>query len=93
VHPVAVKCIKWAVGLFILGGLTSAYGAELLWRLSDYAGVNATAGLTVMNVVISILRWTLMPLAGSLVGAAVVIQTLAPQLTKVEEVSQPTIEA
>jgi len=92
VHPVAVKCIKWAVGLFILGGLTSAYGSELLWRLSDYAGVNATAGMTVVNVVIGIMRWTLMPLAGSLVGAAVVIQTLAPQLAKVEEVGHPTID-
>lgn len=91
-HPVAVKCITWAVGLFVLGGLTSAYGAEALWRLSDYAGANATAGLVVLNVVISIMRWTLMPLAGSLVGAAVVIQTLAPQLAKVEEVGQPTIE-
>lgn len=91
-HPVAVKCIKWAIGLFVLGGLTNAYGSDLLWRLSDYAGVNATAGLTVMNVVISVMRWTLMPLAGSLVGAAVVIHTLAPHLAKVEEVGQPTIE-
>jgi len=29
-HPVAVKCIKWAVGLFIFGGLMAAYGVDVL---------------------------------------------------------------
>lgn len=79
-HPVAVKCIKWAVGLFIVGGLTGAYGGNVLVALSDYAGVNANAGIWAFSVVISLMQWTLMPLGGSLVGAAVVIQTLAPYL-------------
>jgi hypothetical protein len=79
-HPVAVKCIKWAVGLFVFGGLTSAYGSEFLVWLSDYTGPNSIIGFSFMNVVIGILRWTLMPVGGALVGAAVVIQTLAPYL-------------
>ncbi len=79
-HPVAVKCIKWAVGLFVLGALTSVYGSDVLYRLSNYAGVNANAGFSVIRVVISLMQWTLMPLGASLVGAAVVIQTLAPYL-------------
>lgn len=77
-HPVAVKCIRWAIGLFIFGGLTAAYGTDVLVRLSEYTGATGIAGFTFMNVAIGILRWTLMPLAGALVGAAVVIQTLAP---------------
>lgn len=79
-HPVAVKCIRWAVGLFIFGGLTSAYGSDFLVWLSDYTGPNVIIGFSFMNVVIGILRWTLMPLGGALVGAAIVIQTLAPYL-------------
>lgn len=79
-HPVAVKCIKWAVGLFVFGGLTSAYGSDVLVRLSEYTGATAIIGFSFMNVVIGILRWTLMPLGGALVGAAIVIQTLAPYL-------------
>jgi len=79
-HPVAVKCIKWAVGLFIFGGLTFAYGVNFLAWLSDYTGVNAIIGFSFVNVVVGILQWTLMPLGGALVGAAIVIQTLAPLL-------------
>jgi len=83
-HPVAVKCIKWAVGLFIFGGLTAAYGGNFLVWLSEYTGATAIIGFSFMNVVIGILRWTLMPLGASLVGAAVVIQTLAPHVSGVE---------
>jgi hypothetical protein len=79
-HPVAVKCIKWAVGLFIFGGLTFAYGVNFLAWLSDYTGVNAIIGFSFVNVVVGILQWTLMPLGGALVGAAIVVQTLAPLL-------------
>ncbi len=84
-HPVAVKCIKWAVGLFLVGVLTSIYGPDMLYRLSTYAGVNASPGLAVMSVVIGLMRWTLMPLGASLVGAAVVIQTLSPHMREVDD--------
>ncbi|NYI40817.1 hypothetical protein [Demequina lutea] len=84
-HPVAVKCIRWAVGLFVLGALTSTYGSDVYYRLSEYAGINASAGLTVISVVVTLMQWTLMPLGASLVGAAVVIQTLAPHLREVED--------
>jgi len=83
-HPVAVKCIKWAVGLFIFGGLMSAYGFNFLVWLSEYTGATAIAGFTFVNVVFGILQWTLMPLGASLVGAAVVIQTLAPHMREAE---------
>ena len=84
-HPVAVKCMKWAVGLFIFGGLTAAYGIDALVWLSEYTGATAIAGFWFVNLLIGILRWTLMPLAGSLVGAAVVIQTLAPHMSQVDD--------
>lgn len=83
-HPVAVKCIKWAVGLFVVGALINLYAAEVLWRLSEYAGVNAAPGLRLLDAVLGIMRFTLMPVGGSLVGAAVVIQTLAPQMREAE---------
>jgi len=84
VHPVAVKCIKWAVGLFIFGGLMSAYGVNVLVWLSEYTGATGIAGFTFVNVLFGILQWTLMPLGGALVGAAVVIQTLAPHMREAE---------
>lgn len=80
-HPVAVKCIRWAVGLFVVGALTSTYGSDILYRLSEYAGINASAGLSVVSIVVILMQWTLMPLGASLVGAAVVIQTLAPHVS------------
>ena len=83
-HPVAVKCIKWSVGLFIFGGLMSAYGVSVLVWLSEYTGATASAGFTFVNVVFGILQWMLMPLGGALVGAAVVIQTLAPHMREAE---------
>ncbi len=83
-HPVAAKCIKWAIGLFIFGGLMSAYGSNVLVWMSEYTGATAIAGFTFVNVVFGILQWTLMPLGGSLVGAAVVVQTLAPHLREAE---------
>jgi hypothetical protein len=84
-HPVAVKCIRWAVGLFIFGGLTSAYGTEFLMWLSESTGATGIAGFRFMNVLFGILQWSLMPLAGSLVGAAVVIQTLAPYVRDADD--------
>ena len=79
-HPVAVKCIRWAVGLFIFGGLMFAYGVNFLVWLQDCTGPNSIIGFSFISVFVGILQWTLMPLGGALVGAAIVIQTLAPLL-------------
>jgi hypothetical protein len=83
-HPVAVTCIRWAVGLLILGSLATAFGQELFVRIADYAGANAAPGVWTVNVIITTLRWVTLPLGASLVGAAVVIQTLAPHVSGVE---------
>jgi len=87
-HPVAVKCIRWAVGLFIFGGLMFAYGVNFLVWLQDYTGPNSIIGFSFISVFVGILQWTLMPLGGALVGAAVVIQTLAPYLGWVADGSE-----
>jgi hypothetical protein len=79
-HPVAVKCIKWAVGLLLLGSLSTAFGSELFVRIADYAGANAAPGVWTVDVILTTVRWVTLPLGASLVGAAVVIQALAPYL-------------
>lgn len=79
-HPVAIKCTRWSVGLLILGSLANAFGPDLYMRLADYAGINAAAGLRALDLVLTVTRWVTLPLGASLVGAAVVIQTLAPYL-------------
>ncbi len=84
-HPVAVTCVKWAVGLFVVGALAMAFGTEVFFRIADYAGANAEAGVRLMDLLITLVRWTTMPLGASLVGAAVVIQTLAPHVREVED--------
>lgn len=84
-HPVAVKCIKWAVGLSLVGVVAITFGPEAFVRIAEYSGKNGEAGIWLLNVLIMLLKLTTLPLAGSLVGAAVVIQTLAPHVRAIDE--------
>lgn len=78
-HPVAAKCIRWAVVLFVVGGALIAFAPDLMTALSRAAGANAAAGLRLADLFLTTARWTLNPLAGALIGAAVVVQTLSTE--------------
>lgn len=76
-HPTAKKCLQWAVAPLILGGLVTIYGTQAYVGLSDLAGANAQVGLDAINIVLTVVRSAVFSVGAALVGAAVVIQTLA----------------
>ena len=78
-HSTAKKCVQWAVALFISGVILLVYGTDLYVGLAQVAGANAEAGLGVVNTLLTLIRSTAFPLGAVLIGAAIVIQTLAPR--------------
>lgn len=78
-HPVAKRCLTWAAALLALGTLMLVYGVNLLTWFQDLVGANAEPALHVYGIVTGVLHSFAMPLAAALVGAAIVIQTLAPR--------------
>jgi hypothetical protein len=78
VHSTAKKCVQWAVALFVSGAILLVSGPDLYVGLARVAGANAEAGLGVVNILLALLRSTAFPLGAVLIGAAIVIQTLAP---------------
>ncbi len=79
-HPTARKCVQWAVVSAAVGGVLLVYGPQILVGLAELAGANAEIGLAVASVVLTIVSALLFPLAAALVGAAVVVQALAPRV-------------
>ena len=77
-HPTARKCVRWATGLFVVGAVLIVFGPHLFAAIAGRVP-NEGAVLGAVDVTVTLVRWTLMPLGASLVGAAVVIQTLAPR--------------
>lgn len=77
-HPTAKTCVGWAVGLFVVGTILLVWLPDLYLAVADRAGANAQVGLDVVLTVLDLVQRVAFPLGASLVGAAVVIQTLAP---------------
>lgn len=77
-HPVARRCLVWGILTLVAGSVLMVYAPDIYVALSGYAGSTATAGLDLVNVVLTLVRWSLMPLGASLIAASIVIQTLAP---------------
>ena len=75
-HPTARRCVAWAVGLFVGGSFLSLYGTQMYLALADLAGPGAVFGVSVVEFVMTLIRWTALPTGAALVGAAVVIQAL-----------------
>lgn len=88
-HQTAKRCVQWAVGLWVLGAVVLIYGAQAYVWLADEVGSDAQAGLDAVDIVLTIARSALFPLGAVLIGAAVVIQTLAPGLRAPSSGLQP----
>lgn len=75
-HPTAKKCTVWAVVLFVVGAV-SYFGAP--WFFTDIQGNGADAVITARasEFVLFLGQWCATAIGAALVGAAVVIQTLA----------------
>jgi len=78
VHATAKKCVQWSIALFLVGALLMVFGPRIFVQLSDLAGANAAVGLDLADVTLTLVRLTTMPVGAALIGAAVVIQVLAP---------------
>lgn len=76
-HQAARKCCYWACFLFVVGIGAVAFGPGIYSAISRGVGANAEAGLSLLNLTITILKNACLPTAGALVGAAVVINVLA----------------
>jgi len=81
-HPTAKKCVQWAVGLFVVGAAFIVWGPDLFSAIANAAGPNARPVTDLVDVLVTLVRWTLMPVGASLIGAAVVIQVLWPLTAK-----------
>ena len=87
-HPAAKRCITWAIILILIGAITY-FGAPYLPLLrSGRAGLDLSDGTSGYNVVLNarlqdlalfLGQWCATAVGASLIGAAVVIQVLAPK--------------
>ncbi|HZL02833.1 MAG TPA: hypothetical protein VFC48_06880 [Cellulomonas sp.] len=78
-HPTAKKCVQWSVALLVLGAALVVFVPRIFVRIFDLAGANAALGVDIVDVTLTLVRWTTIPVGASLIGAAVVIQALAPR--------------
>lgn len=78
-HPTARRCVQWAIGLFLVGATTEVFAARLISAIGPALGSSLNEVATAVAFTITLARWTTMPVGASLVGAAVVINTLAPR--------------
>ena len=84
-HPVAKRCLTWAIVLVAVGALMFTYGADIVLWWQELVGANAEPALHVFGIITNVLRNFAMPLAGGLVAAAIVIQTLTRPVAPVDK--------
>ena len=75
-HPVAKRCVTSGVLLLVAGSVLVIYIPDLYNAIAGVAGSNAQIGLGLINIVLTVIRASVMPLGAALIAAAVVIQTL-----------------
>lgn len=85
-NDTAKKLLGYGAAAVIIGTLLSGYGASVFIWLSNLAGSNAEVGLETVSLAITLLRGVLVPVGAALIGAAVVINALAPQSERRSEV-------
>ncbi|WP_084105567.1 hypothetical protein [Demequina sp. NBRC 110056] len=78
-HPVAKRCLTWAIVLVVVGVLAIVYGPNVVWWFDELLGANAEVGSSIFYVVMQIIRSFALPLAAGLVTATIIVQTLAPR--------------
>lgn len=78
----AKKCIKWGVVLIVVGGFVLVLLPLLIGLLAETAGPTAAIGVGAVDIVLTLVRWALIPMGTTLIGAAVVIRALAPSLER-----------
>ncbi len=86
-HPVAKRCVQWSIGLIVSGALLIVFVPRIFAAIAVQLGETAESAVTLTDVVLTLVRWTSIPVGASLIGAAVVIATLAPNRSRHDEAS------
>jgi hypothetical protein len=81
----ARKCVQWGIVLIIAGGFVLVLLPQLMGVLADSVGPTASIGIGLVDIVLTLVRWALIPMGTTLIGAAVVIRTVAPALERSRE--------
>ncbi|MFJ6003739.1 hypothetical protein [Arthrobacter sp. NPDC092385] len=78
----ARKCIQWGVVLVLAGGFVLVLLPQLLGLLAETAGPTAAIGVGAVDIVLTLVRWAMIPMGTTLIGAGIVIRALAPSLER-----------
>lgn len=62
------------------GGFVLVLLPLLIGLLAETAGPTAAIGVGAVDVVLTLVRWAMIPMGTTLIGAAIVIRALAPSL-------------
>lgn len=68
--------------LIVVGGFVLVLLPQLFGLLAETAGPTAAIGFGAVDIVLTLVRWALIPMGTTLIGAAVVIRALAPSLER-----------
>lgn len=64
--------------MLVVGAVLLVYLPQTYVAIAHLAGANAEVGLDLFDISPTLVWWTMIPVGASLIGAAVVIQALAP---------------
>lgn len=81
----AKKCVQWGIILIVTGGFMLVLLPQLMGALAESVGPTASIGVGLVDLVLTLVRWALIPMGTTLIGAAIVIRTLAPALERSRE--------
>ncbi len=81
----AKKCVQWGIALIVAGGFVLALLPQLVGLLAEAVGPSAAIGAGAIDLLTGLIRWALIPMGTTLIGAAVVIRVLAPELQRRSE--------
>ncbi|CAA9239032.1 MAG: hypothetical protein AVDCRST_MAG83-1572 [uncultured Arthrobacter sp.] len=85
----AKKCVQWGIALIVAGGFVLVLLPQLVGLLAEAVGPSAAIGVGAIDLLTGLIRWALIPMGTTLIGAAVVIRVLAPELLRRSE-TQPS---
>jgi len=78
-HPVAKRCLTWAIVLVVVGAALYAWGSDLMFWFTDTVGAGAEPAVWIYGFLLAMTSTFALPLAAGLVTATILIQTLAPR--------------
>ncbi len=79
-NPTAKRCLTWGIVLCVVGALAMTYVPELYAWLVLRLGEGKAVGIRLLDVILSVIRWTAFPFGSALIAAAILIEVLLREL-------------